>query len=793
MLAGGRRGGAILTSIRLGASVLGQLALGAAAFAQPVVSAWPVEGPDDTVAVAAAAVSGWYASADSFEDVVEVRDVRRAMRATITRAQLAALLPWMSLDGGVDGPCSLAFSDSGRVLFIGVFDDAAAPSGASDAVLRYDVSTGVLSVFARLELASSTAGFPRLGMVFHEGRLYVGSAAGGSGGAVSVFGAPSSSTTGSLLGTYPLPGGGAVHGLTVERDGGVLYAASAGTIFRAALPALPPSFAAVGSIAGIRSIAFADHYGPASNARRGLYVLRDAAVPGAAIDFVSAGQAAGASAFGPTAYASSAAAWHALAATADGSLLIGADEDAASIRDAADARLSFDAWLADEFAQVVAFSKGLIDPDGEPAGWVIDADVIPSWSRFHPATPDGAAFVVLALLASEAVNDDPQALPLVRTVLTRYAGLAPDGIGPSRTSDGIFRHWIDPVNGGVKPGWDPEYATLSTMLIVSAAARAWERYPDDPAVVLAASRIIFGVRNWGAYIQPGTFRMYFKGLGAGGADTSSVGFPFFEGITFVQQAAAYGGSFPQTAYAAWFNRGAWPTATYVPGRPITGASSGGFQSAFVSLYALLLQEDYRASPAWRTQIENIRWSSAAWTDDFSPKYFTVFSAGTTASQWGGYNADDLGSHPGDVTTFPSLEALCATGETAEAVAAYHAYRKGARQTFKGGASILYRRSDIDRAYTPNSAGLPDVVLGGLGLAELLRPGVIDEVAAGGYPKMEQAPVDLTGDGLVDIDDLHAWTRANTDLNGDEAVNAADGRALAAFIRRRESSRNVGGR
>jgi len=59
--------------------------------------------------------------------------------------------------------------------------------------------------------------------------------------------------------------------------------------------------------------------------------------------------------------------------------------------------------------------------------------------------------------------------------------------------------------------------------------------------------------------------------------------------------------------------------------------------------------------------------------------------------------------------------------------------------------------------------------------------------------MEQAPVDLPGDGLVDIDDLHAWTRANTDLNGDEAVNAADGRALAAFIRRRESSRNVGGR
>jgi len=54
-------------------------------------------------------------------------------------------------------------------------------------------------------------------------------------------------------------------------------------------------------------------------------------------------------------------------------------------------------------------------------------------------------------------------------------------------------------------------------------------------------------------------------------------------------------------------------------------------------------------------------------------------------------------------------------------------------------------------------------------------------------------VDLDGDGLVDIDDVHAWTQANTDLNGDEAVNAADGRALQAFIRRREGSRITGGR
>lgn len=752
----------------------------AVASAQPVFTSWPVEGPDDTVAVSAAPLAGWYAAGDSYEDNVEVRDIRQNLVTSVSRAQIQALVPWMSLDGGPDGVCSVAMSDTGRLLFILVYDNTTPSDGqASDAILRLDVSTGALTLFARLELSNDTSQFQRIGAAYYKGRLYVGSAAGAT---VRVYNATSNQTTGTLASMTTIQGSG-VRGLAIDRESGTLYAANELGVYRASLATLPLSFVPVGAATGVRGLTWGEHFGPASGGLRGLFVLRDGAAGGSEIDFVTAAQASGNSAFSLATYATTAGTWHALSATSDGAIMIGADEDALMMRDASDTRLSFDGWLADEFAQHVAIAKGLVSPDGEPSGWVIDADVIPSWSRFHPATPDAAGWTVLMMLASEHVNADPQALPVVRQVLTRYAGLASDGIKPSRTADGIFRHWIDPQTGGVKSGWDPEYATLSTMKIVLAAARAWQMYPDDPQVVRAASRIIFGVKNWGSYFQGGSQALYYKGLAGGGPDFSVAGYPFNEGILFTEQASALGNAGP---YGLWINRSLWPVAYYLVGRPITGASNGSFQAAFLSLYPLLLQGDYRHSADWQAQVDNLRWSSAAWTDDNSPRYYTVFSAGTTEGQWGGYNADSLGNHPGDVTTFTSLEAMCSQTGTPEAVGAYMAYRRGARELFKTGANLLYRRSNVDPPYTPDSAGLPDVTLGGLGLGELLSPGLSDATLTGAYPRQDSCPVDVNADGRITIDDVYQCTASPIDVNADGVGDARDGRCISAWVRRHEA-------
>ena len=127
-------------------------------------------------------------------------------------------------------------------------------------------------------------------------------------------------------------------------------------------------------------------------------------------------------------------------------------------------------------------------------------------------------------------------------------------------------------------------------------------------------------------------------------------------------------------------------------------------------------------------------------DDHAPSTMTVFSAGTTRSDWGGYHADSLSNHPGDVTTYPSLMAFSSSGMTAPSVGAYHAYRHGARQNFATGASLLYRQSNIDPTYTPGDAGLPDVVIGALGLAELIKPGTGDAVLA--IPYQPECVADL---------------------------------------------------
>jgi len=700
--------------------------------AAPVEAPWAVEGPDDSSAVAAAALSGWYAVADSFEDSVEVRDVRQTLLRTITRAEIEAFAPWMSLDGSPDGPTALAWTDSGRSLFIVVFDDTVPGDGlGSDVVLRYDTPTDTLSLFARAEVSAQSSGWPHLSAVHYRGRLYVG----GESSGVMVFSAGRNDTTGTPIGAHALPGAPPVLGLAVDREDELLFAASGSDVYRADVNDPSLAWTLVGSVPSIRAITYSDSYGTTGNP--GMYVLSEPASGTFFVQFVPRLQATGSLSFGPSVYTLRSVETHDIAATAGGRLLLAEDEDATVLSDSDDPRMDFETWLTDEFQQVVLYGRGLIAPDGEPDGWVIDGDVTPGGTRFHPATPDGACWTTLLLLMNDHLFGDATAQERVRTVLKRYAGQMGDGYAPGISTDGHIRHWCDPFSttGAAKSGWSSEYATLSTMKIVLAAARASAYYPGDSEIQGAAEEIITrvpSVAGWDTYIQSGTDSLYFISQGSS-PDPGAIGAAYHEGIIFMNEAAAYGTSYSQSAYSDWLNRSLWPTATYVSGMPITGNSPGGFQAAFLSLYPLLAMSDYRNSPAWQEQVRNLLASNSAWTDDNAPRFMTVFSAGTTKSIWGGYNADSLGYHPGDITTFPSLEAFCATGSTAPAVSAYNAYRRGAREAWDTGAEFLYRRSDVDPSYNPNANGLPDVALGALGLAELIQPGSVEAVLTGAFP------------------------------------------------------------
>ena len=728
-------------------------------FAAPVAQQWGDAPRAD--AIAAASLSGWYASADTTTDTIEIRDVRETLLHTITRAELNTLAPWMTLDSSTDGPRALAWTSSGRSLFIILTDDTPSPDGlGSDTILRYDTTSEQLSLFARANLDDLSGQAPAA--LHHKGELWVSTIDGN----IRIYNAFRNSITGILSRTMSIPGADPAVGIALAPRINMVTVATESTLYAIDLDSVTPAFDTVGTLTNARGIAYSEHYGNVWH--EGAFIAQGAGDgDNARVRFVPWFQVTGLFAYAPSDYLVSSLDLTGIAISADGSMLLASDDSIESVRDTDDPDLDYEDWLRDEFDQAVTFAQGLIAADGRPSGWVTDADVIAGNTRFHPPSPDGAAWVIMLHLVKDSIDGSSDSAPIVRDILDRYAGLKPDGIVPRVTADGIMHHWYDPFTGNAAPGWSDEYATLSTMLIVTAADRARRFYFDDPQIVLAADTIINRVENWDSYIQPGTNNIYFRAIQSGGPDLGSGSGAFNEAVLFIEQAAMYGNS--SSALDYWLDRGALPSASYINNFPVTTNWPGGHLPAFVSHYPWIGSSAMRDDPDWETHMRNLLVSHGGWTDDNAPDFYTVFSAGTTKPEWGGYHADSLSDHPGNVTTFPSLMAFGALGDTAPTVGAYNAYRRGARATFATGASILYRRSGIDPGYTPPDAGLPDVVIGAIGLAELIEPGSVTNVLAVDY--RPECPADYGAPlGELDFFDLSAFLSAyhNRDSRADIA-------------------------
>ena len=91
---------------------------------------------------------------------------------------------------------------------------------------------------------------------------------------------------------------------------------------------------------------------------------------------------------------------------------------------------------------------------------------------------------------------------------------------------------------------------------------------------------------------------------------------------------------------------------------------------------------------------------------------------------------------------------------------------------------MYRRSRIDPAYQPNSAGIPDVTIGGLALGEFLSPGSLNAVVARPIRGC-WCPGDFNRDSSVDGDDVVAFFQVwdmgliEGDFNADSSVDGDD--------------------
>jgi hypothetical protein len=698
---------------------------------------------------------------------------------------------------------SMTMSTSGRLIYAILAGELAGSGQLRAVVLRLEMGRARGSVFWSLP---SNITSPRA-LAHVAGRLYVGET-----GLLTVFNAGRNDTAGSTRPAIVLTGGDVVRALAVDHARGeVLAVDRTGRIYRitASSAAVAGNVQLAGLGSDVAGAVFHDHLGARSGAgsARGLIVLlADGRLIRVAPEVVLGQQASSWTQLGTLGSAVSPGTTAGLSVGGDGRML--AVAGASSLRmlsSTTDDRLSLQAWMEDEVQQVTNISRGLISPDGEPSGWVIDADTTPSIGRFHPASPDAASWTVLMLLVNDELTgrSNPQNLVDVRRILKRYAGRA-GGPVPLRNQDGIYNHWIDPVSGNQKAGWGDTYSTMSTMKMVLAASRAVQHWPEDDDLRASAAAIACNVRDWDTYLVPSTGQYFLSGS-LSGPLSGSLSSAFNEGALFIEQASWYGGVSSQETWANWLDRFRWPLAAFVGGRLVTGDVGGQFLPAFATLYSALVQPEIRASLQFQDHYENLRVSSSAWTDDNPARWYTVFSAGTTKTIWnaGGYNADKLPASAGNISTFPSLMAMVGRSFAApstqvgvvqseewrlvEAVAAYHAYRTGARQVFRTGANLLYRRSSIDQVWEPNSAGLPDVVLGGLGLAEAISPGIVNRVLNGSFvicgcpADMGRAGGAKGRDGLLDnndfvvfIDGFFRQDGVLSDVGREGGANGGDG-------------------
>ena len=719
--------------------------------AQAVVEPWASENRGTrAVAVGAAALAGGYAAAFA-DGMVEVRDIRGGLLGALDTR-------------GFDPPAGdrrvlgLAWSDSSRLLFVATRTDAS----EDELIYRYDTEAGEVTRFATLDLGGAPASPAAL--AFYRGELWVGV----RGGSIVALDATRDSIGPDprVVRTIDATPAGVVRSLAVDRDGRLLFAASANGLFRADLEAPDPALFRFDARETVVSLVSSPAFG--ADGQEGLVILQTEGGGSQSIELATYADARGQTGrFRSRAYLElPRGGWSDVSATACGRVLGASTGGPIVVSDSGDARLGFEDWLGDEFGQVLAYTRALIREDG----WVLDGSPLAGEAAGPPATPDGALWAVLVLLTARDLDPEANAdaEELVERVLVRYAGMAGDGASPARSADGLFEHWIDPSTGSVFGGFPQEYAVYSTMKIVLGADRARRAFPANRAIGEAASRIVCEVRAWASYFDENDGVFLIGEANGGPMDPGPRNRPFVEGILFAEQASAFAGPDADAVFDRWIDRDRWPAAEFIADRPVTGAVAGVFQPAFITVYPMLTMPAFRDDARWREHALNLFESFKAWTDDEGPRYATAFSAGGGLS---GYHADSLSNHPGDITHFPALMATGALGRTDGAVAAYHAYRRGARSDLAVGASMLVRRSDEAPAWE-SGVGLPDAAYGALVLAELISPGVIDRVVS-----MPLADVlcrgDLNDDRRVDAEDAYLWNAAPIDVNDDARADDRD--------------------
>jgi hypothetical protein len=393
----------------------------------------------------------------------------------------------------------------------------------------------------------------------------------------------------------------------------------------------------------------------------------------------------------------------------------------------------------------------------------------------------------LALSAFDHLGTLPNADQLALNILSAHAGQNV-GVVPARSADGHFIHFMNLDNGApAGGGWDASYSPISSALLVAGAQFARNHFSDHSGIASLADQLTSTV-DFDAAIHPSLDgRIYLDMTQQGGGSGATVS-PWNEFMLVESLALQQPDN--QRAVAVkdkWLNVDNLPQIT-AGGLSTLTDNLGRYAPAFWVQQMHFFNGDFRHSAEFETFFRNHQQVDQLYSSTVLGESFRYgLTAGVIPN---GYHADRIADHPFNVF---SPEAVAAWGDMDALLDFYAQQPPASDPRYKYG---FVRESALQPSWVPFDAGLVDHTFLLFGLVESLYPDFFaDRVSplvpfaacdfdsdgacsitdlnamlavgpvASGVPAAGNMAFDLTGDGVIDNDDVDAWLAIAASENG----------------------------
>lgn len=417
---------------------------------------------------------------------------------------------------------------------------------------------------------------------------------------------------------------------------------------------------------------------------------------------------------------------------------------------------------ADQLARLTSYVVDAV----QPSGLVRDSlPLNPADAPFHPASPDAGGFALLALCAADRLHTLPDAEARVEAVLSAYAGHTP-GVTPTRNTKGHWWHWMNVQTGLPEPGWNDNYTTIGTALLVAGALFARNHFIENSTIAAYADEMR-ATTNFNAMIHGSLDGRVFLATDANGNAIGTLG-PWNEYMLIVSLALREANNSRALAVAPkWLAPANLPKISY-SGIELLTDDAGAFAPAFWVQQAHFFNADFASNADFEGYFANHRRADALYCADLLAQPFRYgLTAGVDPT---GYFADAINAHhnvfaPEAVAAWGDLDALLDWVQ-AQPPAGNVRYRYG-----------LVRMSSAQPSWIPFDAGLVDHLFLMYGLVESLDPLF--------FRQRQPFQTDADADGIADAyDNCPAYNPAQlerADANCDGSVNGFDIGPFVALV------------